>query len=135
MRAEARAQRTYNRLVNAVSSASELDRAGSERALLLALCMLCRRLIPQEAQHLIAQLPSKLQPQLDQCLDGPDRAVTADGIRDELARTLGLSAERADAVLHGVFKAVGNAVSQGQVDEVRGQLPDDMKRVFSISGP
>ncbi len=133
MRAEARAQQTYNRLVGAVSSASKLNRVDSERALLLALCMLCRRLIPQEAQHLIAQLPSKLQPQLDRCLDGPDRAVTADAIRDELARTLSLDTERAAAALLGVFRAIGNGVSRGQFDEVRGQLPDDMKRLFPVA--
>jgi CBS domain-containing protein len=64
MRAEARAVATYNRLVGLVSDTAKLDRDRSERALLLGLCMLCRRLVPREAQHLIAQLPSKLQPQL-----------------------------------------------------------------------
>ena len=130
MRAQARAQETYNRLVGAVSNASGLDRVRSERALLLGLCMLCRRLTPQEAQHLVAQLPSKLQPRLDQCLDGPDRTVTADAIRDELARALGLDREQANAALHAVFKATGNAVAAGQIDEVRGQLPEEMKRLF-----
>jgi CBS domain-containing protein/uncharacterized protein (DUF2267 family) len=134
MRAQARAVETYNRLVGAVSSASELDRVRSERALLLGLCMLCRRLVPQEAQHLIAQLPSKLQPRLEQCLDGPDRTVTADTIRDELARALSLDRERANSALYAVFKTVGNAVSAGQISEVRGQLPEDMKRLFPAPG-
>jgi CBS domain-containing protein/uncharacterized protein (DUF2267 family) len=133
MRAQARAEETYNRLVSAVSNASELDRFRSERALLLGLCMLCRRLMPQEAQHLIAQLPSKLQPRLDQCLDGPDRTVTADGIREEFARVLGLDTEQANAAFHAVFTSVGNAVAAGQVSEVRGQLPEDMKRLFPAS--
>lgn len=130
MRAQARAEATYNRLVGSVLGAARLDRDRSERALLLGLCMLCRRLIPQEAQHLIAQLPSKLQPALDQCLDGPDRIVTADTIRDELARALGLDPERATEVMQAVFKAVGNTVAAGQINEVRGHLPQDMKHLF-----
>ena len=130
IRAQARAEETYSRLISAVSKASELDRVRSERALMLGLCMLCRRLMPQEAQHLIAQLPSKLQPRLDQCLDGPDRAVTADVISDEFVRALGLDTERANTALHAVFKAVGDSVDAGQINEVRGQLPEDMKRLF-----
>jgi CBS domain-containing protein/uncharacterized protein (DUF2267 family) len=131
MRAQARAEATYNRLVGAVSEdAAGLDRDRSERALLLGICMLCRRLVPQEAQHLIAQLPSKLQPRLDQCLDGPDQTVTAEAISGELARALGLDPERANAVMQSVFKAVSNAVAAGQINEVRGQLPEDMKHLF-----
>jgi uncharacterized protein (DUF2267 family) len=135
MRAKARAETTYNRLVGMVSeNAGGLDRDRSERALLLGVCMLCRRLVPGEAQHLIAQLPSKLQLRLDQCLDGPDRTVTTDAIRSEFARTLGLESERAHATMLGVFKAVGNAVAVGQINQVRGQLPDDMKHLFPAAG-
>jgi CBS domain-containing protein/uncharacterized protein (DUF2267 family) len=132
MRAEARAEETYNRLIGAVSSAAAgLDRDRSERALLLGVCMLCRRLIPQEAQHLIAQLPSKLRPRLDQCLDGPDRTVTADSIKSEFSRALGLDPAQSNVVMEAVFKAVGAAVTAGQIAEVRGQLPEDMKHLFA----
>lgn len=131
MRAKARAEMTYNRLVAAVSDhAADLDRDRAERALFLGLCMLCRRLVSSEAQHLVAQLPSKLQSQLDQCLDGPDRSVTTDAIRSEFVRALSLSPEQANAVMAAVFKAVGAAVAVGQINEVRGQLPDDMKHLF-----
>jgi hypothetical protein len=70
MRAKARAEATYGRMVDAVVEAAGLDRNRSERALFLATCMLCRRLTPEEGQHLIAQLPSMLQPRLDECLGG-----------------------------------------------------------------
>jgi CBS domain-containing protein/uncharacterized protein (DUF2267 family) len=130
MRAQARAEATYNRLVLAIASAAALDRDRAERALLIGTCMLCRRLVPEEAQDLIAQLPSKLQPQLRQCLDGPDRAVTVEAIREELARMLGLDFEGADVALRSVFKTIGGTVTAGQIDEVRGQLPEAMKHLF-----
>ncbi len=130
MRAKVRSEEVYKKLVRAVANAANLDNERSERALIVALCMLCRRLVAEEALHLIAQLPSKLHSQLDQCLDGPDRTVTAEAIRSEVTRTLGVGPERADMVLQAIFRAVSNTVSPGQIKEVRGQLPEEMKYLF-----
>ncbi|MBX6375309.1 MAG: DUF2267 domain-containing protein [Acetobacteraceae bacterium] len=130
MRAKARAEATYNRMVAAVAEASGLDRARAERALFTATCMLCRRLTTEEAQDLIAQLPSLLRRGLDDCLGRPDRAVTAQAISGELARTLGLTAAEAGKVLRAVFEVIARSVSAGQIEEVRGQLPEEMKALF-----
>jgi CBS domain-containing protein/uncharacterized protein (DUF2267 family) len=130
MRAKARAEATYGRMVHAVVDATGLDRNRSEGALLIASRMLCRRLTPGEAQDLIAQLPSMLQPQLDECVGGPDRSVTTQAIEDELSRSLGVAAESASEVLRAVFEVIAESVSAGQIKEVRGQLPDQMKALF-----
>lgn len=133
MRAQARAETAYGVMTDAVSNHSAgLDLDRSKRALFLATCMLCRRLTPGEAQHLIAQLPSKLRPQLDHCIDGPDRNVTADAIKRELGTVLGLGAERADIVMRAVFRVIASTVASGQIEEVRGQLPDDMKQLLPV---
>lgn len=131
MRAKARADAAYNKLVKAVATNAKLDHERAERALLLALGMLCRRLMPQEAHHLVAQLPSRLQPHLDKCLDGPDRSVTAESMERELSKTLGLADKEANTALQTVFKAVSDLVAPGQIREVRGQLPEDMKHFFA----
>jgi uncharacterized protein (DUF2267 family) len=130
MRAKARAEATYGRMVKAVADATGLDRDRSERALFVATCMLCQRLTPEEAQHLVAQLPSLLQPQLDECLAGPDRSVTTPAIEDKLARSLGLAPETASESLRAVLKVIAESVSAGQIAEVRGQLPEEMKALF-----
>jgi CBS domain-containing protein/uncharacterized protein (DUF2267 family) len=130
MRARARAEASYRKLVKAVGETAELDPARSERALLVAICMLCRRLAPQEAHQLIAQLPSMLQPGLEQCLDGPDRKVTIKAIEKELASVLGVDAQSAAATLKAVCDAITDTIAPGEVDEVRGQLPEDMKPLF-----
>ena len=132
IRAKARAEATYARMVGVVADAAGLDRGRAERALLVATCMLCRRLTTEEAQHLIAQLPSLLQPRLDGCLGGPDRSVTTQAIRDELARSLGLGPEGADESLRAVVKAISGSASAGQIEEVRGQLPEEMKALFPL---
>jgi len=127
VRAKARAEETYNRLVRDVTARTSLSFELSERALIVTLCMLCRRLVPDEAVDLISQLPSKLHSQLEQCLDGPERAVTADAMRREVARVVGIKLEEASPVLNGVLSAISSIVSAGQIEEVRGQLPEDMK--------
>lgn len=130
MRAKARSEQVYEKLIIKVADATGLEFERAERASITSLCMLCRRLAPEEARHLNAQLPSMMQPQLDQCLDGPDRMVTAGAIREELARALGASLDSAESIMQAVFRVVSETVSEGQIDEVRGGLPADMKYLF-----
>jgi uncharacterized protein (DUF2267 family) len=130
MRAKARAAATFGRMVDGVADEAGLDYGRAERALFLAVCMLCRRLTPEEAQHLIAQLPSLLQSRLDDCLGGPDRSVTRQAMAGELARLLGIAEGGADDSLQAVFKVISDGVSPGQIAEVRGQLPEPMKTLF-----
>jgi uncharacterized protein (DUF2267 family) len=78
---------------------------------------------------------SLLQAQLDQCLGGPDRSVSTQAIEDELGRSLGLAAERTSEIVRGVFKVLSENVSAGQIKEVRGQLPQEMKALFPTAGP
>lgn len=134
MRAEARAEATYRRLLDAVAEPTGLDRAHSERALFVAVCMLCRRLTPDEALDLIAQLPSRLQSRLTDCLGGPDRSVTTRAMQEEIARSLGVSGGRAQDILRAVLWVVSENVSAGQIAEVRGQLPEEMKTLLPMAG-
>lgn len=59
--------------------------------------------------------------------------MTAAAIRDEFARALGLDSGGTNMALLAVCKAVGDAVSPGQINQVRGQLPADMKELFPLS--
>lgn len=134
VRARARAGQVYDKFINRMGEATGLDRERAERAMVVSLCMLSHRLVPTEARHLIAQLPSLAQPQFDACLDGPDRSVTTEAIRDELARALGMNQANADAVMRHVYQVVSEHVSSGQIEEVRGQLPEPMKDLFPVAG-
>lgn len=132
-RAKARAQATYDKLVAAVAETGKLDRVRAERALTVGVCMLCRRLSPEEAHQLVAQLPSLLQSGLEQCLDGPDRNVTITAIEQELGSVLGLDAKGAGLALQAVCKAVAASVTAGELAEVRGQLPKEMRLLFPVA--
>jgi uncharacterized protein (DUF2267 family) len=131
-RAKARAQATYDKLVAAVAETGKLDRVRAERALTVGVCMLCRRLSPEEAHQLVAQLPSLLQSGLEQCLDGPDRNVTITAIEQELGSVLGLDAKEASLALQAICKTVAASVTAGELAEVRGQLPKEMRQLFPV---
>lgn len=131
LRRLARAENTYRRLLRAVERHSGLGAIGrAELALDIVLGMICRRLTPQEARHLLAQLPSKLQPSLEPFLDGPDKRITTELIEAELRARLGLDEASAASVLRAVCDAIAESVSAGEIDEVRGQLPRAMKDLF-----
>lgn len=130
-RRNARADSSLHRLLRAVERASGIsDHALAGRALGIVLGAVCRRLTSDEAQHFIAQLPSKLHPDLLDCLDGPDKRITAQTIENELRRDLGIGAAAAGDLLEAVCAAIADSISAGEIDAVRSQLPSAMKALF-----
>ncbi len=135
-RSTARAESTYGRLVNQVRVDTELNGDGqAETALEIVLGALVRRLTPGEAEDLIAQLPSLLQPSLYALPLGPDKLVTRETIERELVQGLDLESSRAAETLDVVGAVVAQVISRGQMDDVRGQLPDSLREAFSAPSP
>jgi CBS domain-containing protein len=134
-RHKARAEGSLHRLLRAVERAGAIhDHARAERALGVVLGAICRRLTPDEARHFIAQLPSKLHPDLIECLDGPDKRITAHTIENELRRELDLDDDAAAGdLLEAVCAAVADSISTGGIEAVRAQLPSEMKALFATA--
>jgi uncharacterized protein (DUF2267 family) len=130
LRHQARAEMAYARLLRAVVAHTALPRDQAALALTIVLSMLCRRVTKEEARHLLAQLPSKLQPELERHLDGPDRHVTTEAILQEIARRLHVSDADAGVRVSAVCAAIAECVSPGEIEEFRGQLPLEMKDLF-----
>jgi CBS domain-containing protein/uncharacterized protein (DUF2267 family) len=131
-RSAARAEATYRRLLNRLCADAGLEDAEqAEAALGLVLEGLVRRLTPDEAEDLIAQLPSLLQPSLYALASGPDRLVTRETIEQDLARRLEVEPARAAEFLAAVGALVVQIVSPGQMEDVRGQLPASLREVFT----
>jgi CBS domain-containing protein/uncharacterized protein (DUF2267 family) len=127
----ARAEETFGRLVHRVQTMAGLEnREFAVTALELVLGGVIRRITPQEASDLVAQLPSALQDRLLDLPAGPDRTVTRTSIEKELAERLDLSAERASRLVIDVGAALEQAVSAGEIEDVVSQLPKDMRTIF-----
>jgi uncharacterized protein (DUF2267 family) len=130
-RRRARAESAYARLLRMVEARSGLrTREQAELSLLIVLSMLCRRVTPEQARHLLAQLPSKLHPELERYLDGPDRQVTTGAIETELMSRLNIGEDLAQMLLISVCEALADCVTAGEIESFRGQLPLDMKDLF-----
>jgi CBS domain-containing protein/uncharacterized protein (DUF2267 family) len=132
-RSAARAEATYGRLLNQLREDSGLKAEGAETALKVVLNGLVRRLTPNEAKDLIAQLPSMLQPALYDLPPGPDKLITKETIEAELSRRLGVEREGAAHLLASAGALIAQSVSAGQMNDVRGQLPEELRGVFSES--
>jgi CBS domain-containing protein/uncharacterized protein (DUF2267 family) len=127
----ARAEATLGRWLTAVRNETGLDdskRAGI--ALEVVLDGLVRRLTFEEANDFIAQLPSLLQRKLRALPGAPDRKVSENTIVDELCARLDLEPAEAGRVLAAVARIVAGSISEGQAEDMRGQLPPGLRDVF-----
>jgi uncharacterized protein (DUF2267 family) len=130
-RSLARAEATYRRMLSHVRARTKLDSAkAAQTALETVLAQVLRRLTPDEARDLAAQLPSLLQENLRTVPPGPDKSVTLEGIERELTSRLGVDDSRAREILAGVGAVVVDSVTKGEIDDVRIQLPADLRSIF-----
>ena len=127
---EARAQATYWRLMGELRAEAKLETSEqAEAAMDAALPLLMNRLIPGEAEDLAAQLPSLLRERLP-LSRGPDKSITRQTIEAEIARRLDVPAGRAAEILRAIGTTLARNVSEGQIEEVRAQLPEDLRAIF-----
>jgi len=128
----ARTEATYRRLLNDVRSRAALGSADeADAALDVVLAALVRRLTPGEAKDLIAQLPSLLHADLYALPPGPDKSVARETIEASLAERLGIDLDRAEKILVAIGQTIAQNISEGQMEDVRGQLPETLRQVFS----
>lgn len=136
LRRAGRAQATYGRLLNRLRADAELESSEeAEAALEIVLEALVRRITPGEAEDLITQLPSLLQPTLRAQPPGPDKDITRQMIETELCERLRVDPPRAAQILQAVGATVTSIVSPGQIEDVRNQLPEDMRSILPEPAP
>lgn len=132
-RAAARAQATYGRMLNALRADADLDSSErAETAIEIVLGSIVKRLPPNEAKNFMAQLPSLLQQTLRSLPPGPDRSITRQSIEAELGKQLGTDETHVWQIMAVVGDIVAQSVSPGQIDDLRGQLPIDLRDIFAI---
>ncbi|HEY8551800.1 MAG TPA: DUF2267 domain-containing protein, partial [Vicinamibacterales bacterium] len=103
----------------------------AEKAALLVLSALLRRVTPDEAMDLMAQLPMKIAAKLRDLPPGPDKSITLQTILDDLTDELGVSAAEAEGIVSAVARTLDENVSAGQMDDIRSQLPAELRHAFS----
>lgn len=135
-RSLARAEATLRRWLSAVLDETGLGGIEQARtALDVVLDALVRRLPPQEAGDFIAQLPSLLQRGLRALPAGPDKTISETTIVGALCTQLDLTPAKADRVFAAVAGIVAGSISEGQAEDMRGQLPAGLREVFRGTAP
>ena len=86
-------------------------------------------------KDLIAQLPSLLHPTLLALPPGPNKLITRSTIEAELVHRLGVDTPRAAEILVAVGDTIAQSVSDGQMEDVQNQLPEDLQGIFSEIRP
>ncbi len=106
------------------------SRGAAERATRATLETLAERLAGGEAKDLAAQLPLEIA----EHLRGQWSALGERFSLDEFFRRVSLreGVDLSDAVFHAraVIEVLSEAVSQGEMDDVRAQLPTEFDRLF-----
>jgi uncharacterized protein (DUF2267 family) len=130
-RRASRLDASYRRFVNEFRTESTLPSGDqADGALMVVLSALVRRLTPDEAKDLIAQLPLRIGERLRALPPGPDKSITTEGIQTELVNRLGVTLARAKDVLEAAARTLDTNVSAGQMQDVRHQLPKDLRSAF-----
>lgn len=135
-RSLARAEATLSRFVNAVQVATGLeDRQQTQIAIDTTLALLVQRITPGEAKDFIVQLPSLLQQSLRALPPGPDRSINRKAIVVELSSQLGVDTVQAEKLIGPIIGTIAKAISPGQAEDLRRQLPEDLRSLFAVPEP
>lgn len=135
-RSLARAEATLLRLIMAVQAETDLeDRQQTQLAIDTTLALLIQRITPGEAKDFIAQLPSLLQPSLRALPQGPDKSIDRKAIIAGLSKQLGLDTAQAERLIGPLIGTIAQAISPGQAEDIRRQLPEDLRSLFTVPKP
>ncbi|MCE9668445.1 DUF2267 domain-containing protein [Myxococcus stipitatus] len=132
-RSESRAARTYTFFLRDLQGRAGIDRERAEQAAESVLCTLEQRLIGSEAEDLEAQLPRKVRDLLQRCPrhEGlPPRKFKMLEFIQMVADDLDTTPNEAERLTRAVFLTVREHISEGEADDVIGQLPGDMRTLW-----
>jgi uncharacterized protein (DUF2267 family) len=120
----------YDQMVKAVQERAELDdRAEAERTLRVVIQALSDRLIGGEADDMLAQLPEPLKSEIVVTEDADP--MDPDEFVERVGRDLGLPEDEARERVRAVFATLHEAVTEGEWEEVVGQLDKQYARLMA----
>lgn len=126
---EGHLETTYKTFINDMCLPGDLEQGEAERAAVAVLCTLENRIQPEESQDMEAQLPHKLQELLSHCRQGKQQApqrFDKAAFVERIAVELDVTPEQAESLARRVFATVRDQISDGESQDIEGQLPPDI---------
>ncbi len=128
-RHEAHLESSYKAFINELRQPGDMEQGDAERAAVAVLSALENRIHPDESQDMEAQLPQKLRELLAHCRHGKEEApqrFDKEAFIDRVAAELDVTPEQAESVARRVFATVRDQISEGESQNIEGQLPPDI---------
>jgi uncharacterized protein (DUF2267 family) len=116
-----------NRFRKRVEELTGFDHERAERAARAALVMLGIRIDPGEADDLAAQLPEPFAACVPH--EGPAERFKSREFERRVARVVPLHNDQAPAAIRAIFTVLDEAVSEGEMRQVRAQLGHEYERL------
>ncbi|QSQ21476.1 DUF2267 domain-containing protein [Pyxidicoccus parkwayensis] len=132
-RSESRATQTYAFFLKDLEAKANCGRELAEKAAQSVLCLLEMRLIDNEAKHLEAQLPRKVRDLLQRCPRHEGMALRKFRLEQFLAMVaedLDTTPNEAERLSRAVFATVREHITEGEAEDVMGQLPSDLRALW-----
>jgi uncharacterized protein (DUF2267 family) len=134
-RHEGRAKNSLDHLIELAMTTAGLP--SSERAaaaLEEVVAGIACRIRPEEARQFLAQLPSLLAERIEPEVEEVRREITRASIEHAVATRLSVSLARAAEIVRDVAAVLAEHISAGELADVRGQLPADLKELLGTTG-
>ena len=124
---------TYDDLLGRVAVGAGLEKDEANRVTRAFFQTLAKRLGNDEAREFATQLPAELQDTL--APTDPDvEQFSTDEFLQRVGEDAGIEPARVEQAAHAVWRAVHDAVSKGELGDVKSQLPDTFVKLFEASG-
>ncbi|MCP3137102.1 DUF2267 domain-containing protein [Pyxidicoccus xibeiensis] len=133
-RRESRTAQTYAHFLKDLEQKANIGRELAEKAAQSVLCMLEQRLMDTEAKHLEAQLPLKVRELLQRCprhQGTAPRKYKLEQFLAMVAEDLDTTPNEAERLSRAVFSTVREHISEGEAEDVMGQLPNDLRALWA----
>lgn len=132
-RRAAHASQTYAAFIKHLCERGGMSPSVAEQAAVSVLCAVEQRIYSEESRDLEAQLPVKLTELLHRCERHEDELPGGFGREDLLRRVgedLALNPDAVAPVVRAVLNSVREQISEGEAEDVMGQLPEDLRELW-----
>ncbi|NOK05500.1 DUF2267 domain-containing protein [Myxococcus xanthus] len=134
LRHESRTSQTYAAFIKHLCERGGMSPAVAEKAAVSVLCALEQRILSEEASDLEDQLPRKLTMLLHRC-EKHEEELPPKFHREHLLRRVGedlsLHPDAVEPVVRAVMDAVRHQITEGESEDVMGQLPPDIRDLWT----
>lgn len=116
----------YREMVKKVQQYSGFSDSESENALVTFIKMLAKRLTPDERMDFASQLPAELQ-DTAMSVGSTDENISMEDIVETIAEEQNIDEDHAKKQVMAAWQTLKDAITRGEIDDIRAQLPKDMK--------